>query len=225
MQAWRVAVAGVAALACLSLVDGPVVGRDGVPTALVDGSAPQRVPAAVATAFGKPVVGVRPVTRLPWQLIGCRQGSAGIRDDWAVEFGYATPDDLLLVYRGGDLRVVCRSTRDGLGWETQNAARERVNADEDGGNFSCGDICLAHAVVAVPQGAAWMVQDRGDYGLAHPVAGHASMLVTWRAPFVPNGLPHGTRLTFFDASATVLQTRLLGDPPPQAQARGQRSAA
>ncbi len=213
MRAWWVAVAGVAALAFLLLVDGPVAGPDGVPTALVDGSAPGRVPAALASAYGKPVVGVRPVAQLPWQLVECRQGSAGIRPDWAVEFGFATPEALVLAYRGEDLRVVCHATRDGLGWDAHDAVREPADADMDAGSHRCGDRCIAHAVVAVPPGADWMVQDRGAYGLAHPVAGRTSMLVTWHAPPAPEGRPHGTHLTFLDATASVLQDRLLGDPP------------
>jgi len=79
---------------------------------------------------------------------------------------------------------------------------------------SCCDAegnATASTLLRIPDGTAWLVQDRGGYRLAYPVDGLEVLPLTWTfrdGPF--GGGFSGTPVTLLDADGDVLEERFVG---------------
>lgn len=113
------------------------------------------------------------------------------------------------------VRVVCSGARNGDGWMLTNSMPMplgQAGTDPPGETAVSGGDGLMHATsaVTVPDGARWMVHDRGGYRLAYPVEGLEPTVVSWRfreGRFRTG--PDSTRVTFLDAEGDVVDETFL----------------
>lgn len=197
-----VVVAGVVLWARLSAVDparapGPQGSADPVPAELAGGYALGEAPDAVTEARDRPVVAARLLDEIPEGAHDCAHE---MRWDGApeLEIALVTPEGLYVSQVGEGVvefqepssgerwRLMCQSEWDGSSWRPGSSSVGPA-ADGDrhgfGGGFSCCDehgMATASADVTVPDGAAWVLQDRGSWWLAYPVNGMRRLPLTWR---------------------------------------------
>lgn len=116
---------------------------------------------------------------------GFRGGGMEFEGDIAVDEFAMDPDDVL----DGEpqrWRVSCTVQWDGRTW-TNGGGSSGPADDPFGGTGGMGSSCCdehgfatAEAAVRVPDGAAWVVQERGGWWLAYPVSEQRSIPVTWK---------------------------------------------
>jgi hypothetical protein len=187
-----------------------------VPTTLAGGLAPAVVPAAIASAVDRPVIGASTLEALPDGSEGC---GFDLGDDAELERAVATPDGLAVSLIGdapdgfldGPMprpepepappppdtdqaevgeqaprwRETCVLRDRGGRWFSDGGSSGP--ADDRFGGMGTSVLCcdeqgfaLATTELHPLDGAAWVLQDRGAYWLAYPVAGADRLTLTWR---------------------------------------------
>lgn len=211
----------------LAPVDG-----DGVPTALPDGKALPAVPPRLSAAFDRPVVLVGTATAPQDNLERC-----GGQGDWAfaptLRAALVTPEGLTVAIRGEErgtealIHVTCHALWGGRRWETWASwVGEAADPEEPLGPpepVCCRDdgLALGSGEVDAPEGAAWMVQDRGPYWLAYPVEGGLVHPV-WP---VSDGDGPPPPTVWLDAAGRRLADEAAPPPDPEGPAEGESGAA
>lgn len=111
-------------------------------------------------------------------------------------------------------RAECAASWDG-GWSL-TMVNARPAGDFGGGGASGMGLAdgslLSTSSLPVPDGATWLVHDRGGYRLAYPVAGLPNVIVTVPSPpSGPFGAGHtSTQALFLDDAGTVLEEAFVG---------------
>ncbi|MGH8930456.1 MAG: hypothetical protein ACRDZO_07430 [Egibacteraceae bacterium] len=155
------------------------------PTTLADGGEPGEVPATLPDQVQGTVVGVR--TSAGPDAPSCDFTMLGAGDVPTVQGITVTPEVALLEVVTdppgvGTQRLACVSWRQGGAWSTVTS----MTLDEDSGTISNGYFCcteegrgVAGAVVQVPEGTRWVLQERAGWWLAYPVGEHLAVPVVW----------------------------------------------
>lgn len=111
---------------------------------------------------------------------------------------------------GQRVRLVCTGSWQDGEWQVSNAgvgpADEQAGMGMGGAAVSGdGNVMTVSSSLTVPDGVAWAVQDRGEYRLAYPVEGLATVAVEWR--FRESGFragPATSPITLLDADGEVV---------------------
>ena len=211
-----------------------------VPDSLVGGIAPAPVPEEVAAAFDQPVVGAARLDELPPDVTD-ECGNTFGEIDWdegqpTLQSAIATPDAIHAVLEGkgawgpemggGEdqperFRTTCTARREHDHWVTEGNGFQPIFGKDDviedgmGGGYSCCDennLATATQTVAVPDGAAWGIQERSGWYLAYPVEAQPTMMLSWKfreQRFGPGGPPQ-TTVTFVDDTGAVIAEAFAG---------------
>lgn len=200
-------------------------GRPGLneqlPAQLADGRPFAEVPPEIVAAVQAPVVGAERFDTVPEELADC----AGMPvEDLTFESGFVTADGAIAASTGeaedfgregaGDIRTVCTGRWTGAAWQVDGSTVEELSGGGSGTSSWGGEggWMTAMATLDLPEGAAWVVQDRGGYRLAYPVEGLTALPLSWRfreGPF-GGGRPPATAVTLLDDEGDVLEETLVG---------------
>lgn len=200
------------------------------PNALVDGSALPEVPQALANRFAEPVLLTRRLEEAPESVTTtCNSVPFGNPDeDYAARrllnlLQQAEPIDIrlgpdaltyLLVGSASSppsypdqYQASCLARHEDGQWS--DPARRLGFADDGESLAGVPDAGLESRLVRVPPQAAWVVQERPGWWLAHDVAG-----TPWlQAPVRTADAEDSTRTVFLDGQGTVLADRPLTEAP------------
>jgi hypothetical protein len=222
------------------------------PGSLVGGVAPPEVPAVVRARFDQPVVGTQRLTSLPPELADCDRAvpptdAEAARGRWQRLLDAAGPVDghrgprAVTSLRTGAASAppgypdayagVCIGQRTAAGdWTAPGAGLTHLYDRWTGiaspllaQGDSITEVAWATAL-AVPEGAAWAVQEHPGWWLAYEVDGASWLLVqSWEDTFdvldttvLDPGLAHasaafpGARVVFLDGDAAVLADERVG---------------
>lgn len=112
-------------------------------------------------------------------------------------------------------RLTCSAQPSDGGWHVSVSSQGPADQIFEGSSgTSCCDAegnATASTSLRVPEGTAWLVQDRGGYRLAYPVDGLEVLPLTWHfreGPF--GGGFSGTPVTLLDADGDILEERFVG---------------
>lgn len=164
----------------------------GVPTRMPHGAELPPVPGPVADALDRPVVVVGSMEEPLGELPRCSDQA-----EWefppTLRAAVITPEGLTVSIRGEErgtgamVHLTCFALWDGRGWDTWASwAGDALDGSAPAGPpqpVCCRDdgLALAGAEVQAPQGARWLVQDRGPYWLAYPVDDSGLVHPVWPA--------------------------------------------
>lgn len=195
---------------------------EGVPTELAGGYEPGDVPEAVAASRDGPVVGARLLDELPDGVNGCDPGGMEWEAEPVVDKALLTPEGLFLSFDGQTIdgqqwRMTCELSWGERGWtpgsSTVGPAQDALRGGL-GSGFSCCDrdgLATATADAFVPEGAAWALQERGEWWLAYPVEDQPRLNLTWRfAPRFGGGRSVPTHVVFVDAQGQEISEEWFG---------------
>ncbi|MEX2619243.1 MAG: hypothetical protein WD250_03390 [Egibacteraceae bacterium] len=206
---------------------GPEPVEEAVPETLAGGLELGEVPDAVAAAVDGPVVGARLVEDMP-DGVGCEWLRADFDDEPDFETVLLTPDAVHVSLVGasslfaegeggaGRARATCTARWQGGGWLESGGGTVPADQPMEGATgASCCDqdgLGTAEGAVMAPEGARWVLQDRGRYHLAYPVPQGRAVPITWRfraqggfgGGFDGGGMGSATTVTFMDDAGEVL---------------------
>lgn len=203
----------------------------GVPVSLPDGAALPRVPSTLSEALDRPVVLVGSVDEPLADLERC-QGLGEWEFAPTQRASVITPEGLTVSIRGEEqgtgalLQVTCYAQWGGRSWRTW--ASWTADADDPTeplgppGPICCRDdgLGLGGGEVLAPDGAAWLVQDRGPYWLAYPIDDSSLVHPVWPVDGDDDDPPPTLYLTALGEplAAEEPEGRGDGDPPPDDEA-------
>lgn len=162
--------------------EDPATLDEPLPASLADGSPLGDVPPVVAAVVDAPVVGATRLDAVPGDLdVDCIGDPT--TEEITFEAGFVTPDVAAWTATaraagfGPDeltpVRLVCTADPVDGAWQGGGGGSIAPVAGGHGvGISSTGDgRMLATSVLDLPEGTAWVVEDRGEYRLAYPVDG------------------------------------------------------
>lgn len=171
--------------------------EEAVPETLAGGLELGAVPDAVAAAVDGPVVAARFLDEMP-DGVGCEFLRADFEGEPDLETLMLTPDKVHVSLVGasglfaegeggaGRARATCTARWQEGGWHESGGGMGPADQPMAGptGSSCCDQDGLgtAEATVLAPEGAQWVLQDRGRYHLAYPVPATRAVPVSWRFP-------------------------------------------
>lgn len=217
----------------------------GVPLSLPDGTALPRVPSTLSEAVDRPVVLVGSIGEPLADLERC-QGLGEWEFAPTQRASVITPEGLTVSIRGEEqgtgalLQVTCYAQWGGRSWQTWASwTADAADATEPlgpPGPICCRDdgLGLGGGEVLAPDGAAWLLQDRGPYWLAYPIDDSSLVHPVWPVDGDADEPPPTRYLTVLgeplpaeepdgsaeepDGSAEEPEASGEGDPPPDDEA-------
>lgn len=182
-----------------------------LPAALADGTPFPEVPAAVAGAVEAPVVAAVRLDAAP-DAIDPETCAGPPLEGLQVESAFLTPEVAVVSLLGenaefgpGTVRALCTA-----GWQDGWVPNgSTIMPVEDSTVMGFGSTWVGQ--VRLPEGAAWLVQDRGGYRLAYPVEDLTGVAVSWQfQERALAGRPPSVPITVLDGAGVVLEESFLG---------------
>jgi hypothetical protein len=213
---------------------------EALPETLAGGFEPAPVPPEIVAAVDAPVVGAAKLEQLPDDMLAaCMDFNEVTWDPGSptTEYAVVTPDGVnASLFGQGEvaggigkgpegedpigIRIRCELDLRGSGPSNRGGGGyEEVFPDQPVmGGFSGSSCCdedglaTAMASVNIPDGAAWLLQQRGAWFLAYPVEGLDVISVTWRYRenrFGPGGPPQ-SRVVIVDGAGETIAESFVG---------------